>query len=170
MPAANRIKPQQHKEELPLSKAAHMLLEECRMVLPGIQALFGFQLIAVFNSAFDQKLTEVEQHLHFTALSLVAVAVALIMAPAALHRQAGMTEITDAFLKVSTRLVLWSMWPLLLGICIDFYIVARVLIGGTLAPWFAALLCAIFIVLWFVLPRAQALQQLTIDGAPSSRR
>jgi hypothetical protein len=27
------------------------------MVLPGIQALFGFQLVAVFNSAFEQKLS-----------------------------------------------------------------------------------------------------------------
>ena len=27
------------------------LIEEARMVLPGIQALFGFQLIAVFNNA-----------------------------------------------------------------------------------------------------------------------
>jgi len=39
-------------EDLPLSKAAQLLLEECRMVLPGIQALFGFQLIVVFNSRF----------------------------------------------------------------------------------------------------------------------
>jgi len=37
------------KEELPLRLAAEYLIEECRMVLPGIQALFGFQLIAVFN-------------------------------------------------------------------------------------------------------------------------
>src|SRR5581483_580424 len=110
MPAGHHVKAQQ-KEELPLSKAAQMLLEECRMVLPGIQALFGFQLVAVFNSAFDQKLSQTEQHLHFTALALVAIAVALVMAPAAFHRQAGITEITDTFLKLSTRLMLWSMWP-----------------------------------------------------------
>lgn len=30
-------------EALPLSEAVTHLLEECRMVLPGIQALFGFQ-------------------------------------------------------------------------------------------------------------------------------
>ena len=41
-----------YQEELTLSEAAKYLLDECRMVLPGIQALFGFQLIAVFNSAF----------------------------------------------------------------------------------------------------------------------
>jgi hypothetical protein len=31
------------------------------MVLPGIQALFGFQLIAVFSPGFEQKLTLAEQ-------------------------------------------------------------------------------------------------------------
>ena len=43
------------------------------MVLPGIQALFGFQRIAVFNQGFDEKLTSGEQQLHFLALFLVAV-------------------------------------------------------------------------------------------------
>ena len=44
------------KEEVRLDSAASHLLEECRMVLPGIQALFGFQLIAVFNDGFEHKL------------------------------------------------------------------------------------------------------------------
>ena len=51
------------KQRLSLSEAAQYLLDECRMVLPGIQALFGFQLIVVFNSGFDQKLSATEQHL-----------------------------------------------------------------------------------------------------------
>ncbi|TLG71825.1 hypothetical protein [Methylocystis sp. B8] len=33
-------------------KLARGAIEEARMVLPGIQALFGFQLIAVFNNRF----------------------------------------------------------------------------------------------------------------------
>jgi hypothetical protein len=44
-------------EELSLDSAASHLLEECRMVLPGIQALFGFQLIAVFNQNFGESLS-----------------------------------------------------------------------------------------------------------------
>jgi hypothetical protein len=39
-------------------------IEEARMVLPGIQALFGFQLIAVFNERFKE-LTKDEQLIHF---------------------------------------------------------------------------------------------------------
>ena len=64
------------KEELPLPEAITHLLEECRMVLPGIQALFGFQLIAVFNSTFVEKLTSSERYFHLAAISLVATAVA----------------------------------------------------------------------------------------------
>ena len=40
------------------------------MVLPGIQALFGFQLIAVFIERFKE-LTEDEQLIHFSATVLV---------------------------------------------------------------------------------------------------
>jgi hypothetical protein len=159
----------QQKEQLPLSKAAQLLLEECRMVLPGIQALFGFQLIAVFSQTFGEKLSITEQHLHFTAVTLVVIAIALIMTPAAFHRQVGVTEITDTFLRLSTRLVLWSMWPLMLGVCIDFYLIGRVLVGGTLAPWLATALFVVFVLLWFVLPRVAALQQVALAGEQPSK-
>ena len=42
----------EERQELTLAEAAQALLDECRMILPGIQALFGFQLIAVFNIIF----------------------------------------------------------------------------------------------------------------------
>jgi hypothetical protein len=41
-----------------LERAATHVLEEARMVLPGIQALLGFQLIAVFSSRFDVDLLQ----------------------------------------------------------------------------------------------------------------
>src|SRR5438874_8821518 len=82
------------REDLPLSKAAEYLLDECRMVLPGIQALFGFQLIAVFSAEFEQKLGHAEQVAHLGAIGLVAIAVAMIMTPAALHREAGAGQVT----------------------------------------------------------------------------
>ena len=47
-----------------LSDSVTHMLEECRMVLPGIQALFGFQLVAVFDSTFWTKLDRLEQVIH----------------------------------------------------------------------------------------------------------
>ena len=153
---------QMEKEALPLSKAVEYVLDECRMVLPGIQALFGFQLIVVFNSGFDQKLTAGEQRLHLLAIALIAIAVAMIMAPAAYSRQKEPREATVAFVTIATRLLLCSMFPLAVGICVDFYLIARVIPGGPPSAWHASGLFAVFMTLWFVLPRARALQRLLI--------
>lgn len=74
-------------EDLPLSTAVTHLLEECRMILPGLQALLGFQLVAVFSAQFETHLSHTEQQLHLLALILLAIAGALVMTPAAYHRQ-----------------------------------------------------------------------------------
>ena len=152
-------KTEEKKEELSLSKAAEYLLDECRMVLPGIQALFGFQLVAVFNSAFGEKLSPSEQRLHLLAIALVAIAVAIIMTPAALHRQRGAYEVTDTFVRVSSRLLLWSMVPLALSISLDFYLVSRVITGTRLVSLCGVAMFALFSALWFLLPRARGLQK-----------
>jgi hypothetical protein len=55
------------------------------MVLPDIQALFGFQLVAVFEPSFFELLSPVEQTLHLLALTLTAIAIAFVMTPAAFH-------------------------------------------------------------------------------------
>src|SRR3954470_4338845 len=89
-------------EQVKLSQAASYLLDECRMVLPGIQATFGFQLIAVFNERFSKDLGAVEQRLHLASLTFVAVAAAIIMMPAAYHRMAGVTHVSRRFLEVSS--------------------------------------------------------------------
>ena len=57
------------------------------MVLPGIQALFGFQLIAVFNQGFGEKLSHGAQLVHLAALVLTVLATVLVMTPAALQRR-----------------------------------------------------------------------------------
>jgi hypothetical protein len=148
------------QEQLPLSKAAEYLLDECRMVLPGIQALFGFQLIVVFNRAFGEKLSAGEQRLHLVAIALVVVAVAIIMTPAALHRGMNPRQVSATFIRVSTRLLLWSMVPLALSICADFYLVGRIILGSTTVALWATGLFALFVMLWFVVPRAQTLQRI----------
>ena len=69
----------EQKETLPLSEAVTHLLEECRMVLPGLQALLGCQCIAIVDAGLREKLAPTEQRLHVLALGLVALAGALVM-------------------------------------------------------------------------------------------
>ncbi len=148
------------EEELRLYEAAMMLVEECRMVLPGIQALFGFQLIAVFNSTFSEKLSPLEQRLHLLSIVLIGIAIVIIMTPAAYHRQTDPEDITQQFINLSTRLLLLSTAPLALSICIDIYLISRLILQNVaLSLLVTFLLLIIFIVLWFVLPHSEALRR-----------
>jgi hypothetical protein len=142
-------------EELSLNDAATHVLEECRTVVPGMQALFGFQLIAVFNTTFSDSLTSAERIVHLAAIVLVTIAIVLVMAPAAVHRHMNPRSITFRFIVISSRLLMASMVPLAIGICLDVYLVARLIVGSaTIASVIAVPLFAVFIVFWLLLPRA----------------
>jgi len=152
---------QTHKEELPLDKAASLVLDESRMVLPGIQALFGFQLIVVFSDTFTQKLNVFEQRLHLLAIVLVVIATITIFTQAAFHRQTSEKEVDNEFLRIASRLLLMSMLPLVISICIEFYLISRVILNNVfLALLFTLGLFSLFLLLWVGLPRIEALRHL----------
>jgi hypothetical protein len=144
--------------QLTLHEAATHLLEECRMVLPGIQALFGFQLIAVFSNGFATELSGAEQLMHLAAILCVVAAVALVMAPAAIHRTREPRTVSQRFLDLSSRLLMWSMAPLALGTSTDVYLVARVIAHSAgVAAACGAVSLVIFVALWVAMPRVARL-------------
>ena len=71
-----------------------------------------------------------------------------------LFRLLFLVYLLGELLRLAARLLLLSMIPLTLGLCIDFYLVARVISDSTIAAGFAGGLLGVFILLWFVLPRA----------------
>ena len=148
-------------EKIPLSEAVTHLLEECRMVLPGIQALFGFQLIVVFNPAFHERLSSAERWVHLIAIGLIVIAIALVMAPAAYHRQQDPQAIREDFVFIATRLLLYAMFPLTVALALEFFLIARVITNKVgLSITLAVIVASIFSTLWFLLPRSRKLQQL----------
>ena len=141
-------------EKVSLETAASHLLEECRVVLPGINALFGFQLIAVFHDGFSVQLSRGQQTLHLAAMILVVIAIALITAPAAMHRYAEPQHVSHTFIRTASSLLLASMVPLALGLCIEVYLVAAIIARNEAAALgIAAVLAVVFLFFWFVLPR-----------------
>jgi len=154
MNTVSQGEPSKEREELALNDAASHLLEECRTVVPGMQALFGFQLIAVFNTGFNEQLSSMERMIHLAAIVLVTIAIALVMTPAALHRQTEPLAVSRRFIRISSRLLMASMAPLAVSICLEIYLVARVIVGTRgAAATIAAFLLGVFIVLWLLLPR-----------------
>jgi hypothetical protein len=143
-------------ESLGLKDQLKDILEEARMVMPGLQALFGFQLIAVFNGDFRKVLNHAEQVAHLAAIGFTAVAVGLVLAPAAVHRQAEPDRVSDRLVHLASRLLTWSMIPLVAAVCLDLYLVSRVILDD---PRFAAVIGSLGVLLyfglWYLLPHAR---------------
>src|SRR5256885_7710332 len=69
----------------PLDVRVEQMLTEARVVIPGAQAMFGFQLAVMLTEAFGE-LADSTKIVHAAALCCVVLAVILLMAPAAFHR------------------------------------------------------------------------------------
>jgi hypothetical protein len=146
----------QDTERVSLKDSVQFTLDEARMILPGIQALFGFQLIAIFNERFDADLQVLQKGVHLLALLLVAVACALVMAPAAYHRQAEQGSVSRSMLAIASRFIGFGLVPLMLGVSLDVYVVSFLVTASNQWAGVIGLGCfAVFAGLWFVFPRLQ---------------
>lgn len=141
------------EQQVELKDAVGYALDEARMILPGIQALFGFQLVAVFNERFAEIFGDWGQWLHLAALVLVALSCALAMTPAAFHRRNDHGKVSQRLLDVSSAFIGAAMVPLMGAISIDVGLVGYVV---SESPWISTGLgvaCAlVFVALWLVYP------------------
>ena len=129
-------------------KIDHVLVE-VRMILPGVQALLGFQFIIFFGEAFD-RIPQLSREIHLVSLLLVALSTVLLMTPAAYHRIVEHGEDTERFHRVANRLVLAATLPLALGMAGDFYVVTEKITHSPSVALAAALALLIFFLgLWF---------------------
>ncbi len=92
------------------------------MIIPGGQALLGFQFVATLMKSFEA-LPESTKIVHLVALSAVALSVVLLMTPAAVHRLAFQGEDDEDFFRIGSRLVISAALPLALGIAAEVYVV-----------------------------------------------
>ncbi|WP_228893487.1 DUF6328 family protein [Pseudoduganella aquatica] len=140
-------------EKESLKEQMGRVIEEARMVLPGVQALFGFQTIAVFNEPFKQ-LPMLVQDCHVAALALVVVAIALVMMPAAYHRQAEPFHISQRAIALSSRCICYALAPLAAAISLDVFVVLQMVTGDTtLAACGGGGAFALLITMWFGYPQ-----------------
>lgn len=139
-----------HRETLE-EEATHVT-DEARMVLPGVQAVLGFQLIAVFNQRFEE-FSAGEQVVHLAAFLLVALAMGLMMTPAAYHRQVERGRVSQRFIDLSSKLLTIAMLPLIAGLGLDTYLIARLILHETTAAVAVAGATTLMLLgLWYALP------------------
>lgn len=137
------------EESTKLSDKIRHVLTEARMVLPGAQALLGFQLVGVLMESFD-KLPNLSKYIHLASLGLIALTIVFLMTPAAYHRIVEQGEETEHFHRFASKMVVAALVPLALGLCGDVYVVVQKVTQSQLVSVVAALVTlAIFWELWF---------------------
>ncbi|HJR07355.1 MAG TPA: DUF6328 family protein [Pyrinomonadaceae bacterium] len=125
------------------------VLTEARTILPGAQALLGFQFVTILTDAFE-KLPASSKYVHLASLSLVALSIILLMTPAAYHRIVERGELTEHFHRVASRILIVALVPLALGMNGSFYVVFRKTTNSVTASVIAAALGLLFFYgLWF---------------------
>lgn len=145
-------KEQQESGGAQLKDKIKHVLTEARVVLPGAQALLGFQFASMLVEGFD-KLPLSSKYVHLASLSLIALTTILLITPASYHRIVERGEDTQHFHRFAGRFVMAAAIPLALGICGDFFIVVRkVTESVTYGAISAGVALAFLYGFWFLLP------------------
>jgi hypothetical protein len=139
-------------KQTPLSQRIEQMLTEARVVLPGAQALLGFQLSIVLTEAFEN-LPGSSKLIHGASLLLIALAIILLMTPAAYHRIVKGGEDDDEFHRFGSAVVMLATIPLSFGIAGDLYVVVAKIAGeSAVAIAVAAATWLVFAALWYIYP------------------
>ena len=142
------------------------MLTEARVILPGAQALLGFQFVVVLTQPFATMPLSA-QIVHFIALCATAIAIVLLIAPAAVHRLSFAGADTARMLHIGSTLVTVALLPMAIGIALDLYVATLKILGEpmlAIALGSAALL--VLLGFWYVFPLAVANAELVPTAAP----
>jgi hypothetical protein len=143
----------EHGKSSITDRVDHMLTE-ARVVLPGAQALLGFQLSVVLMQAFAE-LPESYKIVHAAALGCVALSVILLMAPAVFHRIAFRGQEDEDLHRIGSRFIVAATVPLAAGIVADVFVAtAKAMDNATTGIVFAAIAAVILVLFWYVQPLA----------------
>ena len=95
----------QAERQRDLDRELDELLQELRVMLPGVQVLLAFLLTVPFTNRFDT-LTEGERGVDFAAVALTSLAIVLLMTPGIQHRLRFREHDKEALLEKSNQLLI----------------------------------------------------------------
>ena len=162
---AKTMREREKRQKTPTTQKIEQMMTESRVILPGAQAMLGFQLSIVLTQAFD-KLPSVLKLAHAASLGFVALSVVLLMAPAAYHRIVFDGEESPEMYQVGSILITVATFPLALGIAGDVYVVLSKIAGETVGVICGVVAAAILLGMWYAIPFAA---RLSGAGAASHR-
>jgi hypothetical protein len=135
-----------NKEEL--DKEWIELLNELRVVLPGVQVLFAFLLAAPFSPLFGS-VTGVQKNAYFLSLLFTTISAGLMTAPTTFHRLRWRHGDKEKMLEIMNRLTIAGGVFLALAMTAAFFVITDVIFGGVFAIVWTTLISLTLFGLWY---------------------
>ena len=127
------------------------LLQELRIVIPGVQVLFAFLLTVPFSQGFT-KLDSLQRGVFFATLLCTAAATALLIAPSSHHRVLFRQGVREQRLKLGNLLTILGLAFLVPAMVGVVFVITDLIFGLTAAVIVTLLMALSFSLLWFALP------------------
>jgi Family of unknown function (DUF6328) len=148
------------------------LLQELRVVIPGVQVLLAFLLTAPFQQRFAQ-LPGSMRNAFFASIVCATLATAFLIAPSAHHRLRWRAGEKERLVRVGNQMAIIGTVFLAAAIVLALYVVTDVLFPTNLAVMTAVAALVVFGGLWYVLPmvgRSSPAENAATGGQPQESR
>ena len=133
------------------------LLNELRVALPGVQVLFAFLLAVPFAAGFP-KLSPSGRDVYFASFIATAISSVLLIAPSSYHRLRWRQRDKERLLVISNVLTIAGLFCLAVAITCVVFVITDFLFQVAWASAFTAFIAAMFLLFWYGLPLAAAIQ------------
>lgn len=127
------------------------LLQELRVLLPGVQTLTAFLIILPFNGGFSQ-IARSEQWVYVATFVCSLSSLILFTAPAAQHRLERPPRDRVHFKHEATRLIIIGLVPLSVALILATHLVVSEVVGSRPALFVAALVTVAIGTTWWMIP------------------
>jgi Family of unknown function (DUF6328) len=127
------------------------LLNELRVVLPGVQVLFAFLLTIPFSKGYP-RLTELDRDVYFVALLATLLSTALLITPSAYHRFVFRQHDKEQLLETSNWLTIAGIGALAIAMTCSIFVVSDVIFGGAMTVIVTVGTALLFGFFWYALP------------------
>lgn len=142
---------QGESEDEQLNRELSELLQELRVVLPGVQVTFAFLLSLPFTQRFQQ-MNQLQMLVYYGTLICTAISTAMLMAPSTQHRLRWRQHERERRLETANRLVIAGTTLLALAVTGVIFLISDFLFDINIAIAFGLAVAALFTYFWYVLP------------------
>jgi hypothetical protein len=127
------------------------LLNEMRVVLPGVQVLFAFLFAAPFANGW-RHVSDLQADVYMAAILAAAMANAFLIAPTTYHRLTFRMGFKERLIRVGNLCLLAGTLMLAISVTLALFVVTSVVIDDTWAVIVAVASAVVMLGLWYIYP------------------